>query len=229
MLNILDLEVITLPIKAAIFDLDGVIVDTAKYHYMAWRRLAEELGFVFTEKDNERLKGVSRMRSLEILLEVGGLSGRFTAEEMAAMAARKNEWYVQYISRMDESEILDGAVECLAGFRDLGVKTVLGSASKNAMLILNNLRLVPYFDVIIDGTRVTKAKPDPEVFLLGAKEAGVKPEESVVFEDAQAGIDAAKSAGMKAVAIGRPDELHGYDMIFRGLYEVKPREILEQD
>jgi len=227
--NILVLEVRPLPIKAAIFDLDGVIVDTAKYHYMAWRRLAEELGFVFTEKDNERLKGVSRMRSLEILLEIGGLADRFTAEEMAAMAARKNEWYVQYFSGMDESEILEGAVECLAGFRALGVKTVLGSASKNAMLILNNLRLVPYFDVIIDGTRVTKAKPDPEVFLLGAKEAGVKPEECVVFEDAQAGIDAAKSAGMKAVAIGRPDELHGYDRIFRGLYEVKPREILEQD
>lgn len=213
-------------IKAAIFDLDGVIVDTAKYHYMAWRKLAEELGIVFTEKDNERLKGVSRMRSLEILLEIGGLTGKFSSEEMAEMAARKNQWYVEYISRMDESEILPGATECLEGFRGLGVKTALGSASRNATLILGNLGLIPYFDVIIDGNRVTKAKPDPEVFLLGAEEAGVKPEECVVFEDAQAGIDAAKIAGMKAVAIGRPEDLHGYDRIFRGLHEVKPQEIV---
>lgn len=214
-------------IKAAIFDLDGVIVDTAKYHYLAWRRLADELGFVFTEKDNERLKGVSRMRSLEILLEVGGLTGRFSEEEMAEMAARKNGWYVEYISAMDESEILPGTVECLRGFRELGIKTALGSASKNAMLILNNLRLLPYFDVVIDGTKVSKAKPDPEVFLLGAKEAGVNPEECVVFEDAQAGIEAAKNAGMKAVAIGRPEDLSGYDRIFRGLFEVKPVEIVK--
>lgn len=179
-------------IKAALFDLDGVIVDTAKYHYLAWKRLASELGFVFTEKDNERLKGVSRMRSLEILLEVGGLLGKFSEEEMAEMAARKNEWYVSYISKMDESEILDGTVECLKGFRALGVKTALGSASKNAMLILGNLKLTPYFDAIIDGTKVSKAKPDPEVFLLGAKEVGVDPKDCVVFEDAQAGIEAAK-------------------------------------
>jgi len=214
-------------IKAAIFDLDGVIVDTAKYHYLAWKRLAGELGFEFTEKDNERLKGVSRMRSLEILLEVGGLSGKFSEEEMLDMAARKNGWYVEHISRMDESEILPGTVECLRDFRNLGIKTVLGSASKNAMLILSNLRLAPYFDAIIDGTKVSKAKPDPEVFLLGAKEAGVKPGECVVFEDAQAGIEAAKRAGMKAVAIGNPDDLSGYDRIYRGLFEVKPEEIIK--
>lgn len=213
-------------IKAALFDLDGVIVDTAKYHYLAWRRLAGELGFVFTEKDNERLKGVSRMRSLEILLEVGGLLGKFSEEEMAEMASRKNEWYVSYISGMDESEILEGTIECLEGFRALGVKTVLGSASKNAMLILDNLKLTPYFDAIIDGTKVSKAKPDPEVFLLGAKEVGADPADCVVFEDAQAGIEAAKNAGMKAIAIGKPEDLSGYDKIFKGLYEVKPQEIV---
>lgn len=213
-------------IKAALFDLDGVIVDTAKYHYLAWKRLAQELGFDFTEKDNERLKGVSRMRSLEILLEIGGLSGRFSEGEMVEMAARKNEWYVSYISGMDESEILDGAVECLKGFRNLGVKTALGSSSKNAMLILNNLRLTSYFDAIVDGTMVSKVKPDPEVFLLGAKELCTEPEYCVVFEDAQAGLDAAKKAGMKAVAIGKPENLRGYDRIFRGLYEVKLQEII---
>ncbi|NLU52267.1 MAG: beta-phosphoglucomutase [Clostridiaceae bacterium] len=213
-------------IQAALFDLDGVIVDTAKYHYMAWKRLANELGFDFTEKDNERLKGVSRMRSLEILLEVGGLLGKFSEEEMQEMAARKNEWYVELISKMDESEILEGTVECLKAFRDLGVKIALGSASKNAMLILNNLKLTPYFDAIIDGTKVSKAKPDPEVFLLGAKELGVDPSNCVVFEDAQAGIEAAKNAGMKAVAVGSPENLTGYDKIVKGLFEVKPEEIV---
>ncbi len=214
-------------IKAALFDLDGVIVDTAKYHYLAWKRLASELGFVFTTKDNERLKGVSRMRSLEILLEVGGLLGRFSEEEMVQMATRKNEWYVSYISKMDESEILEGTVECLKGFRALGIKTALGSASKNAMLILNNLKLTPLFDAIIDGTRVSKAKPDPEVFLLGAKEVFVDPKDCVVFEDAQAGLEAARNAGMKAIAIGKPEDLTGYDKIFKGLYEVNPKEIID--
>lgn len=212
-------------IQAALFDLDGVIVDTAKYHFLAWRRLADELGFEFTEKDNERLKGVSRMRSLEILLEVGGFTNKFSDDEKADMASRKNTWYVEYISKMDESEILRGTVDCLKGFRALGIKTALGSASKNAMLILNNLKLTGYFDAIIDGTKTSKAKPDPEVFLLGAQAVGVKPESCVVFEDAQAGLEAAKSAGMKAVAVGRPEDLKGYDLIIKGLYEVKPEEI----
>mgnify|MGYP000882708172 CR=1 FL=1 len=212
-------------IRAILFDLDGVIVDTAKYHYLAWRRLAQELGFEFTEKDNERLKGVSRMRSLEILLEVGGLLGKFSEEEMNRMAEKKNNWYVEYITKMDESEILKGTLDCLKGFRALGLKTALGSASKNARLILDNLKLVPYFDAIIDGTKTSKAKPDPEVFLLGAQALGVSPEECVVFEDAQAGIEAAKSAGMKAIAVGRPEDLTGYDLIVKGLYEVNPAEI----
>ncbi|MCX7771848.1 MAG: beta-phosphoglucomutase, partial [Clostridia bacterium] len=215
-------------IKAALFDLDGVIVDTAKYHFLAWRRLAQELGFMFTEKDNERLKGVSRMRSLEILLEVGGKANSFSLAEREEMASRKNNWYVEYISKMDESEILPGTLQCLKGFRDLGIHTALGSASKNAMSILDNLNLIRYFDAIIDGNKVSKAKPDPEVFLLGAKELSVEPSECVVFEDAQAGIEAAKAGGMKAVAIGKPSELTGYDRIFSGLLEVHPYELVAQ-
>ena len=213
-------------IKAALFDLDGVIVDTAKYHYLAWNRLAQELGFVFSLKDNERLKGVSRMRSLEILLEVGGLLGTYNEAEMINMATKKNDWYVEYISKMDESEILKGTLECLENFRAIGIKTALGSASKNAMLILNNLKLTPYFDAIIDGTITSKAKPDPEVFLLGAQALSVKPYECIVFEDAQAGIEAAKSGGMKAVAVGKPEDLKGYDLIVKGLFEVNPADII---
>lgn len=213
-------------IKAAIFDLDGVIVDTAKYHFLAWRRLADELGTRFTEKDNERLKGVSRMRSLEILLEVGGLTGKFSESDQLRLADKKNRWYVEYISKMDKSEILRGTVECLNGFRASGIKTALGSASKNAMLILDRLALAPYFDAIVDGTKVSKPKPDPEVFLLGAKSLGVAPETCVVFEDAQAGIEAAKNGGMKAVAVGSPENLNGYDKIVKGLYEVDIQDIV---
>jgi beta-phosphoglucomutase len=186
--------------KAAIFDLDGVIVDTAKYHYLAWKKLAAGLGFEFTEKQNERLKGVSRIRSLEILLEVGGIT--VGEEEKLAMAAKKNEWYVEYIKKMDQSEILPGAKECLTHLRENGVKVALGSASKNATLILHNLKVIDLFDVVIDGNKVSKTKPDPEVFLLGAKELGVCPGECVVFEDAEAGIEAAKAASMYAVGIG---------------------------
>ncbi len=207
-----------LTMKGAIFDLDGVIVDTAKYHYLAWKRLAEELGFEFTEEHNERLKGVSRMRSLEILLEVGGLT--FSADEKARLAEKKNNWYVEYISRMDESELLEGARQYLEGQKEKGIKIALGSASKNAPRILDNLKITELFDVVIDGNKVSKAKPDPEVFLLGAKELGLAPSDCVVFEDAEAGIEAAKRAGMKTVGIGNRKILREADMVVRGLYEL---------
>ncbi len=205
-------------IKGALFDLDGVIVDTAKYHYLAWKRLAGELGFEFTEEHNERLKGVSRMRSLEILLEVGGLS--CTEEEKLAMAEKKNNWYVEYIRKMDESEILNGAREYLLKLKGEGIKIALGSASKNAPMILENLGITHLFDAVIDGNKVSKAKPDPEVFLLGAKELGLKAADCVVYEDAEAGIEAARRAGMGTVGIGSRDILKEADMVVSGLYEL---------
>ncbi len=205
-------------IKGALFDLDGVIVDTAKYHYLAWKRLAEELGFEFTQEHNEKLKGVSRMRSLEILLEVGGISS--TEEEKLAMAEKKNNWYVEYIKEMDESEILKGAREYLLKLRDQGKKIALGSASKNAPVILKNLGITELFDAIIDGNKVSKAKPDPEVFLLGARELGLSPADCVVYEDAEAGIEAAKRAGMGTVGIGSRDILKEADVVVKGLYEL---------
>jgi beta-phosphoglucomutase len=203
--------------KAALFDLDGVIVDTAKYHYLAWKELAVELGFDFTEKDNERLKGVSRMRSLEILLEVGGVT--LSKEEKLKCAARKNARYIEYISQMDGAEILPGAKECLSALRSMGIKIALGSASKNTPMIVDKLRIIDYFDVIIDGNKSTKAKPDPEVFLMCAKELGVNPSDCVVFEDAEAGIQAAKAAGMYAVGLGSEEALANADMLIRGLDE----------
>lgn len=201
--------------RAAIFDLDGVIVNTARYHYLAWKRLANELGFDFTEQDNERLKGVSRARSLEILLEIGGLSLDETSKQ--ALAAKKNAWYVEYIRRMDASEILPGATEYLSLLRERGVKTALGSASQNAPLILERLGLTQMFDAIVDGRLVQRAKPDPEVFLRAAEALGIPPAECVVFEDAEAGVEAARRADMGCVGIGDPVVLRNADVIVRGL------------
>lgn len=202
--------------KGAIFDLDGVIVDTAKYHFLAWRSLAEELGFVFTEEDNERLKGVSRMRSLDILLEIGGLT--FSEDEKLAMADKKNRLYVDYISRLDESELLPGVRTYLQSLREQGIGIALGSASKNAEFILDKLNITGLFDVIIDGNKVSKAKPDPEVFVKACEELKLTPAECVVFEDAEAGVEAGKAAGMQVVGIGSPEILKLADYVVPGLY-----------
>ena len=202
-------------IKACIFDLDGVIVDTAVYHYKAWKRLANSLGFDFTEEQNEKLKGVSRVRSLELILQWGGITK--TAAEQEVLATEKNTWYVEMISHMKPDEILPGAKEFVQACRDAGIKTALGSASKNSMMILEKIGMVDLFDAIIDGNKVSKAKPDPEVFLKGAEAVGVAPADCVVFEDAIAGIEAAIAGGMKAVGIGSPDVLTEANLVISGL------------
>jgi len=201
---------------AAIFDLDGVIVNTARYHYLAWKRLANELGFDFTEQDNERLKGVSRARSLEILLEIGGL--QVDEATRHHLADRKNRWYVEMLQTMDQSEILPGAADYLHWLRQRGVKIALGSASQNAPLILERLQLTSLFDVVIDGRQVQCAKPHPQVFLLAAEALNVVPAYCVVFEDAAAGIEAARRAGMGCVGIGNPLILKEADVVVPGLY-----------
>ncbi|MGB9796812.1 beta-phosphoglucomutase [Fervidobacterium gondwanense] len=198
--------------KACIFDLDGVIVDTAKYHYLAWKRLAKELGFEFTEKDNERLKGVSRMESLEILLSVGGIKIE-DQKVKEQLADKKNNWYVEYISQMTREEILPGVEEFLRKLKNAGIKIAIGSASKNTMTILRRIELVDLFNSIIDGTKISKAKPDPEVFLKAAEELNVDPEDCCVFEDAVAGIEAAKRAGMKVIGVGDPEILKDADKV----------------
>lgn len=205
-------------IKACLFDLDGVLVDTAKYHFLAWKRLADELNIKFTKEDNERLKGVSRMRSLDIILEIGGVD--LDSEAKLELAAKKNNWYIDFISELNPEEILPGAEEFLKLTKANNFKLALGSASKNSMLILNKLNLVDYFDAIIDGTKVSKAKPDPEVFLRGAEELKVRPEQCVVFEDAEAGVEAAINAGMYCVGIGSPQILKKANLIISGLHEM---------
>ena len=185
----------------AIFDLDGVLGDTAKYHFLAWKKLADQLDIPFTEEDNERLKGVSRIKSLDILLSLGNKS--YSEDERNKFMEQKNKEYVRYISQMDE---------LLSQLKDRKLKIALGSASKNSGLILKNTKLQDYFDVIVDGNDVSKAKPDPEVFLLGAKRIGIPASQCIVFEDAYAGIEAAKKAGMLAIGVGNRKSLAHADV-----------------
>ncbi len=201
-------------IKACLFDLDGVIVDTAKYHFIAWKEMAAGLGFDFTEKENELLKGVSRMRSLDILLEIGKITK--TGEEKFRLAEQKNQRYLEYVNQMTEEEILPGVAKFIDDLRSNGVLIALGSASKNAPLIMERIHLAEKFDAIVDGNSVTKAKPDPEVFLKCAELLKVKPHECVVFEDAQAGIEAALNGGMKVIGVGSPENLSLADYLIPG-------------
>lgn len=205
--------------RGAIFDLDGVLVDTAKYHYLAWKELAGQLGFEFTMEQNEALKGVSRMRSLELMLEAGGMSGRFSEAEKCEMAEQKNRIYVEYVKRLRQEELLPGVGELLEKMKGAGIKTALGSASKNARMILDGLGITQAFDAIVDGTMVTRAKPDPEVFLVGAELLRLPAADCVVFEDSTAGIEAAKAAGMRAVGIGTREKLPQADMVLRNVGE----------
>lgn len=201
-----------------IFDLDGVIVDTAKYHFLAWKNLADELGFEFTEAHNELLKGVSRVRSLDILLDIGNVT--ISEEKKQKYLVSKNEEYLNYITKMGPEEILPGAEKLLDTLDDLGIKYVLGSASKNAPLILKQVNLLHRFSGIVDGNSVSKAKPDPEVFLIGAKKLNLPPEKCIVFEDAIAGIEAANKAFMTSVGIGDKETLNEADYNFNNLTEI---------
>jgi len=204
--------------KAFIFDLDGVIVDTAKYHYLAWKELANKLGFDFTMEQNERLKGVSRVRSLEILLDIGKV--HLEEDQKLKYLKEKNEQYLQYIAKMDHTEILPGIDDLLHYLKLNKIPFSLGSASKNARLILEILDLIGLFDAIVDGNDVSTAKPDPEVFLLAAEKLGVRPEECIVIEDAQAGIEAANKAGMTSVGIGDANVLHEADFMLNNTSEL---------
>lgn len=207
-------------LKACLFDLDGVIVDTARFHYIAWRELADGLGFELTEKQNEQLKGISRMQSLNIILKIGNVE--LDDETKAKLAAKKNERYLELCQEMTPEDVLPGVQVFLDSLIQEKVKIGLGSASKNARLILDYIGMTHYFATIVDGNRITKGKPDPQTFLLGAEDLKVKPANSLVFEDAVAGIQAAKAGGMKAVGVGGSAELKaaGADMVIPGFQDI---------
>lgn len=205
-------------INACLFDLDGVLVDTAIYHYKAWRRLANELGFDFTEKDNEKLKGISRIQSLKLILEWGKIEK--SPEELQELSQKKNDWYLQMITHMQPSELLPGSREFLQELKNQGIKIALGSASKNAIIILDKTNIRHFFDAIVDGNMVQTSKPDPEVFLIGAKLLNVPPQQCVVIEDAIAGIEAALTANMKVIGIGDKVTLKKANLVVAGLSEM---------
>ena len=202
-----------------IFDLDGVIVDTAKYHYLAWKQLADHLDIPFTIQDNEKFKGVSRKRCLELLLEMGGL--RVSQDQFESWLEEKNADYLKYIATMDASEILPDVSRVLDFLKGRNVPMALGSASKNAVPILEKVGLTDYFNTVVDGTQVVKAKPDPEVFLIAASRLDLPPGACVVIEDAQAGIAAANTAGMYSLGIGEAEVLSQADAVFRDFTEIK--------
>ncbi len=201
--------------KSFIFDLDGVIVDTAKYHFLAWRNLANTLGFEFTEENNELLKGVSRVKSLEILLSIG--KKELSDDEKQDYLIKKNDEYLSYVNKMEADEILSGVLPMLDYLDKKNIKYALGSASKNAPLILKRVNLLNRFSAIVDGNDVSKAKPDPEVFLIGAKKLNQKPEDCIVVEDAIAGVEAAKNANMICVGIGEKTVLNKADFVFKDM------------
>ncbi len=192
-------------VQAVIFDLDGVIVDTAHYHFIAWQRLAKELGVNFTEKENEQLKGVSRMKSLEIILELGNIS--LPEQKKIELADKKNSWFVEYIKAIKPNEIFPGVREMLKKLKSQGIKVGLASSSKNADTVITLLEIKNLFDVVVDGTMIVHTKPDPEIFLLAAKKLNIAPSDCVVFEDAEAGVEAALSAGMRCVGVGSAEQL----------------------
>ncbi|CAM4076292.1 beta-phosphoglucomutase [Flavobacterium sinopsychrotolerans] len=198
--------------KAFIFDLDGVIVDTAKYHYLAWQKIANELNIEFTHEHNELLKGVSRVRSLDIILELGKVTA--SQEDKDRWLVQKNEEYLSYLVDMNESEILPGVFTILKFLKENNQPIALGSASKNARPILEKTGLLSYFDAIVDGNDVTNAKPDPEVFLMAAKLLNIIPENSIVFEDSVAGVQAANIGNMTSIGIGEATTLHEAKYIF---------------
>ncbi|KUP24388.1 beta-phosphoglucomutase [Paenibacillus sp. DMB5] len=209
------------PFEAAIFDLDGVIVDTAKFHYRAWKRLAEELGFPFSEEQNEQLKGVSRMESLELLLRAGGMTD-VMPEQKETLASRKNEWYKELLETLTPADVLPGVHSFLGLLHSRGVRTAIASASKNAPLILDKVRIGPLFDVVVDGNSITRAKPDPEVFLEAARQLGASPDSCYVFEDAAAGVEGAIRAGMRVIGIGDGQLLARAHLTITSLEQLEP-------
>lgn len=211
--------------KGFIFDLDGVIVDTARYHYIAWKHLAEELGISFSETQNEQLKGVSRVRSLEKILDWGNM--KLSPNDFNNLLEKKNNDYLSHIEQMDESEILPDVPRVLSYLKQNNQPLALGSASKNARTILKEVNLHDIFDVIVDGTNVSRAKPDPEVFLKAAEGLNQPPRDCIVFEDSLAGIKAANNAGMMSIGIGDAAILNEATHVFNNFTEI-PTEFFSQ-
>lgn len=212
-------------VQAVIFDLDGVIVSTDEYHYQAWKQLADKESIPFDRKDNERLRGVSRMESLTIILEKA--TREYSDEEKRAMAERKNGYYRQLLTKLTPGDILPGVMRVLDELRGRDIRMAIGSSSKNAQPILKAIGLDKAFDVIIDGTHIKRSKPDPEVFSLGAERMGIEPQRCLVVEDADAGVEAALAANMFVLAVGSAQSHPGATITAQNLEAISVDQMLE--
>ncbi|MDX1408111.1 MAG: beta-phosphoglucomutase [Saprospiraceae bacterium] len=217
-------------IQAFIFDLDGVIVDTAKYHFRSWQRLAYELGYALPEEANHRLKGLGRLESLQVVLEYhpGDLEASLHGHDLNALTDRKNDIYKAYISNLGPGELLPGVTAFLQQARTHDLKLAIGSGSRNARVVIEKLEIARLFDAICDGTDITRSKPDPEVFVCAATKMGLEPNGVVIFEDAASGIEAANRCGAFSVGVGDPALLNEADIVISGFDGVSVRRIIEQ-
>jgi beta-phosphoglucomutase len=207
-------------IQGVIFDLDGVLVTTDEYHYLGWKRLAEELGIPFSREDNHRQRGVSRMESLEVILEK--TTRTFSQTEKHELAERKNRYYVELLQNLAPADALTGARDLLEGLKRRGLLLAVGSSSRNTPLIMQKVDLCRYFDAVADGNDITRSKPDPEVFLLAAVRLGLDPASCVVVEDAEAGVAAAKAAGMRCIGVGDSTNVGAADTVVASVAEITP-------
>jgi len=206
-------------IKGLIFDLDGVIVSTEHNHFIAWKRTADSLGVAFTEKDNEKLKGLSRVDSLKTILSIGNIE--ISEETFNGFLVSKNKFYLDSIASITAENMLKGAADLLLRAKEKGILLAVGSSSKNAKFILERLNLIDFFHIIVDGNMVENPKPNPEVFLKGAQAMGFEPAECIVFEDAESGIKAAKDGGFYSIAVGNPEIAALGDLYLNDLSEFK--------
>lgn len=214
--------------KGFVFDLDGVITDTAKYHYIAWKELAAEIGIEIDLKFNEQLKGISRMDSLERILTLGNKNDAYTEVEKEALATKKNTHYVQLLQSLTPDDLLPGVKTFLDEAKAKNIPCAIASASKNAPFILDKLGVMQDFDTIVDPATLKKGKPDPEIFVRAAEAINITPEEAVGFEDAQAGLDGIKAANMYAVGVYSGEELHGADLIVNKLTDISVDELIQK-
>lgn len=209
--------------KAAIFDLDGVVVYTDAYHYAAWKRMADEEGWDFDESLNDHLRGVSRMASLQVILDHNGVELPEARKE--ELAARKNEYYKASLAEIDDGALVAGAIDFISALRSEGLLIGLGSSSRNAQMVLDKLGITGLFDAVVTGHDITRSKPDPQIFLIGAERLGVAPADCAVFEDAASGVEAALAGGMTAVGFGPSEGLDGAHIRIHSYTELDPADL----
>jgi beta-phosphoglucomutase len=207
-------------LKAVIFDMDGVLTETSKQHFLAWKHLAKDLGFEITNQINEQLKGISRLESLDIVLSAGNMIDKYTKIEKVQLADKKNAIYQSLISKFTRENLSAGALSILGSLRDNKVKIGLASVSKNAQFLLEAMEIKDYFDVVVDPSEIANGKPAPDIFIMAAQKLGVEPSNCIGIEDAFAGVEAIKKAGMKPIGIGSKRVLYNCEVVFDNLTEI---------